>query len=195
MRKIRETLRLRLEAGLSYRQISASTKISIGAIQKLLSRAETLGLSWPLPPQMDDTQLARLFYPNARSTRAGRDLQEPDWPAIHRQLQGKGMTKQLLWQEYTEQYPNRCYSYSQFCERYQRWRGTLKRSMRQIHKAGEKLFIDYSGMTVPIICPTTGEISRVCRYDPGLNRYTCALLLKMLKERPSKQLPSSHRNH
>lgn len=160
MRKIRETLRLRLEAGLSYRQISASTKTSIGAIQKLLSRAETLGLSWPLPPQMDDTQLARLFYPNARSTRAGRDLQEPDWPAIHRQLQGKGMTKQLLWQEYTEQYPNRCYSYSQFCERYQRWRGTLKRSMRQIHKAGEKLFIDYSGMTVPIICPTTGEISR-----------------------------------
>lgn len=65
MRKIREVLRLKLEAGLSVRKISASTKISIGSIHKLLSTSQTLGLTWPLPDGMDDGQLARLFYPGA----------------------------------------------------------------------------------------------------------------------------------
>jgi len=115
MRKIRETLRLRLEAGLSYRQISASTKTSVGAIQKLLSRAQELGLTWPLPVELDDTRLANLLYPGADASLSNR-LHEPDWAEFHQQLQRKGMTKQLLWEEYTQQYPNRCYSYSQFCE-------------------------------------------------------------------------------
>ena len=63
MRKIREILRLRRSAGLSIRQISASTKVSVGAIQKLLAQADALGLGWPLPPELDDNQLARRYYP------------------------------------------------------------------------------------------------------------------------------------
>ena len=122
MRKIREILRLRLAADLSIRQIKASTKVSVGAIQKLLSRADTLGLTWPLPPEMDDNQLARLFYPGA-DTRVTARHQVPDWPAIHQELKRKGITKQLLWEEYSQHYPNRCYSYSQFCDRYSHWRG------------------------------------------------------------------------
>ena len=116
MRKIREILRLRRSAGLSIRQISASTKASVGAIQKLLTRAEALGLGWPLPPELDDNQLARCFYPGA-DTRVSARYQVPDWSVIHQELKRKGVTKQLLWEEYTQQYPNRCYSYSQFCDR------------------------------------------------------------------------------
>ena len=95
MRKIRDILRLRLSAGLSIRAISASTKVSVGAIQKLLSQAQTLELGWPLPADLDDGQLARLFYPEA-DTRISSRYQVPDWSAIHQALKRKGMTKQLL---------------------------------------------------------------------------------------------------
>ena len=121
MRKIRDILRLRLAAGLSIRQIRHSTKASIGAIQKLLVRADELGLSWPLPEGLNDQQLAQLFYPGA-DTRVNSRYQIPDWSTIHQELKRKGMTKQLLWEEYTQQYPNQCYSYSQFCDRYRHWR-------------------------------------------------------------------------
>lgn len=157
MRKIREILRLRWSAGLSIRQINASTKVSLGAIQKLLRRAEGLDLGWPLPPDLDDAGLARLFYPGADTSVSSR-YQAPDWPTVHQELKRKGVTKLLLWEEYTEQYPNRCYSYSQFCERYRRWQRAQKRSMRQQHKAGDKCFVDYCGQTVPIIDRHSGEI-------------------------------------
>ena len=176
MRKIRDVLRLRLAAGLSIRQIKASTKVSVGAIQKLLARAEEEGLSWPLPQEFDDdSRLARLFYPGA-DTRVSTRYQVPDWPSLHQSLKRKGVTKQLLWEEYTQQYPNRCYSYSQFCERYARWKGLQKRSMRQIHKAGEKCFVDYAGQTVPLVCPETGEIREAQIFVAvlGASNYTYA---------------------
>jgi len=175
MRKIREILRLRLDAGLSLRQIRASTKVSLGAIQKLLARADELGLSWPLPGDLDDPALARLFYPGA-DTRASRRYQVPDWATVHQQLKRKGVTKQLVWEEYTQLYPNRCYSYSQFCERYARWRARQKRSMRQSHRAGEKCFVDYCGQTVPVVHPDTGEVreAQVFVGVLGASNYTYA---------------------
>ena len=175
MRKIREILRLRHTAGLSIRQIRASTKVSVGAIQKLLAKADAQGLSWPLPPELDDQKLAQLFYPDA-DTRSSRRFQVPDWSVIHQELKRKGMTKQLLWEEYTQQYPNRSYSYSQFCDRYHHWLGLQKRSMRQLHKAGEKCFVDYCGPTVPIVCGDTGEIRPAAVFVGvlGASNYTYA---------------------
>jgi len=175
MRKIRDILRLRLAAGLSIRQIKDSTKASVGAIQKLLVKADELELSWPLPDALDDNQLAQLFYPGADTTVASR-YQMPDWSAIHQELKRKGMTKQLLWEEYTQQHPNRCYSYSQFCDRYRRWCGQQKRSMRQTHKAGEKCFVDYCGPTVPIISASTGELRQAQVFVGvlGASNYTYA---------------------
>ena len=175
MRKIREVLRLRLEAGLSIRQISASTKTSVGAIQKLLARADALNLNWPLPEDLDDGRLAALFYPGADPTTSTR-YQVPDWATVHQELKRKGMTKQLLWEEYTAQYPNRCYSYSQYCDRYRHWLKQQKRSMRQPHKAGEKCFVDYCGPTVPIINPQTGEVrtAQVFVAVLGASNYTYA---------------------
>jgi len=175
MRKLRDVLRLRLEAGLSYRQINASTKVSVGLIQKLMTQAEELKLTWPLPPELDDNQLAGLFYPRA-DTRTSSRHQVPDWPSLHQELKGKGVTKQLLWEEYTQQYPNRCYSYSQFCDRYNHWRRLQKRSMRQQHKAGEKCFVDYCGQTVPIVCASTGEarMAQIFVAVLGASNYTYA---------------------
>jgi len=175
MRKIREILRLRYVGGLSIRDIKASTKASVGAIQGLLIKAQTLGLSWPLPDDLDDEQLAQLFYPGADTTVSSR-FQVPDWGVVHQELKRKGMTRQLLWEEYTQQYPNRSYSYAQFCDRYQNWCGLQKRSMRQTHKAGEKAFVDYCGPTVPIINASTGEIrdAQIFVSVLGASNYTFA---------------------
>jgi hypothetical protein len=129
MRNIRDILRLRLASGLTIRQIKASTKVSVGTIQKLLSRADELGLCWPLPDDLDDNQLAQLFYPGA-DTRVSPRHQMPDWEKVHQELKRKGMAKQLLWEEHAEQHPNRCYSYSQYCDRYRHWCGLQRRSMR-----------------------------------------------------------------
>lgn len=175
MRKIREILRLRLSAGLSIREINASTKVSVGAIQKLLAQAKALELSWPLPAQLDDRELARLFYPDADTGPSAR-CQVPDWAWVHQELKRKGVTRQLLWEEYAQHYPNRCYSYSQFCERYTHWRGLQKRSMRQTHEAGEKCFVDYCGQTVAIVDAHTGEIRQAQVFVAvlGASNYTYA---------------------
>jgi transposase len=175
MRKIREVLRLRFEAGLSMRQISRSTSSSVGAIQKLLSRASELELSWPLPEELDESALAALFYPGADTASSSR-YQLPDWAEVHQELKRKGVSKQLLWEEYTAQYPNRCYSYAQYCALYRRWQKQQKRSMRQSHKAGEKCFVDYCGPTLSIINPQTGEVreAQVFVAVLGASNYTFA---------------------
>jgi transposase len=102
--------------------------------------------------------------------------QIPEWPAIHQELKRKDMTKQLLWEEYVQQYPDRSYSYSQFCDRYRHWCGQQKRSMRQTYKVGEKCFVDYCGPTVPIIDASTGEIrgAQVFVGVLGASNYTFA---------------------
>ena len=150
MRQLRELLRLRLHADLSMRQIKDSLRISLGAVQKVISQAEAQGLSWAAIEQLDDQQLARRFYPEA-DTRVSATLQLPDWVEVHQELRRKGVTKHLLWEEYTQAYPNRSYSYPQYCFLYQAWLKKQKRSMRQTHKAGDKLFVDYAGQTVHIL--------------------------------------------
>ena len=157
MRQLREILRLRLHAQLSMRQIRDSLRLSLGAIQKVVSQAEEIGLHWDAIEQLNDQQLAHQIYPQATTTISSQH-QLPDWLDVYQELKRKGMTKQLLWEEYTQQYPNRSYSYPQYCLLYRRWLKQQKRSMRQIHKAGEKLFVDYAGQTVPIVYHATGEI-------------------------------------
>ncbi len=157
MRQLREVLRLRLKADLSIRQIRDTLRLSVGAIQKVTHTAAELGLAWEAVEQLDDQTLAHHFYP-ASDTRASKQLQLPDWVEVHQELKRKGVTKHLLWEEYTQAYPNRCYSYPQYCFLYKDWLKKQKRSMRQIHKAGEKLFVDYAGQTMPIVCGTTGEV-------------------------------------
>lgn len=157
MRKLREILRLRLCAELSLRQIKDSQRVSLGVVQKLIHQADALKLNWSAIDQLDDLQLARLFYPDA-DVRPSPRFELPDWVEVHQELKRKGVTKQLLWEEYTQRYPNRSYSYAQYCFLYKDWLKKQKRSMRQTHKAGDKLFVDYAGPTVPIVCVHTGEV-------------------------------------
>ncbi len=65
----------------------------------------------------------------------------------------------LLWQEYKQQHPEGC-GYSRFCELYRHWRRSCDAVMRQNHRAGEKLFVDYAGMTVPIFDTEIGQQRR-----------------------------------
>ena len=156
MRKINEILRLKFEAGLSHERIAAATGVSKGAVTKYLQRAREAQLPWPLPADRDDAQLEALLFPRAPMliTRYA----EPDFGQIHQELKRKGVTLQLLWEEYDDAHPGQAYRYSQFCVRYKRFRDSLKRSMRQVHRAGDKLFIDYSGDTAAVIDGATGEI-------------------------------------
>ncbi len=157
MRQLREILRLRLHAKLSMRQIRDSLRLSLGTIQKAVSKAEELDLHWDAIEKLDDQQLATQIYPTADTASSSKKV-VPDWLEVTRELKQKGMTKQLLWEEYIQQYPNRSFSYPQYCLLYRSWLKKQKRSMRQIHKAGEKLFVDYAGQTVPIVSNSTGEI-------------------------------------
>jgi transposase len=157
MRQLREILRLRLHAKLSMRQIRDSLRLSLGAIQKAVSKAEALELDWEAIEKLDDSHLAAKIYPQADTAKSSHK-ELPDWVDIYRELKRKGTTMQLLWEEYSQQYPNRSFSYAQYCRLYRDWLKKQRRSMRQTHKAGEKLVVDYAGQTVPIVTPVTGEI-------------------------------------
>lgn len=156
MLKIKDILRLKYEAKLSQRQIARSQGLSLGVISKYLKRAEAAGLGWPLPEGMSDRELAERMQPG-RKVAASTTLVEPDFAQMQRELTTKGMTRQLLWEEYAEANPGAHYSYSRFTVLYKRWRATQKLSMRQSHRPGEKLFVDYCGPTVAVVNPDTGE--------------------------------------
>ena len=157
MRQIKDVLRLKFEAALSNERIGAALRLSKGAVAKYLQRAAQAGLSWPLPPDMDDSALEALLFPKAPSSSS---FAPADYGWVHQELKRKSVTLQLLWEEYRAAHPGRAYQYSNFCRQYHDFAATLKRSMRQIHRAGDKVFIDYSGQTQAIINAATGEISK-----------------------------------
>jgi len=175
MRKIRDILRLRYEAGLAYRGIANALNIGYGTVVDYLKRAEQAGLSWPIPEGLMERDLGRLLFPTQAVT-GQRRFTEPDFATVCVELKGKGVTKLLLWQEYRQQHPDDGYSYAQFCHRYRVWLGCQQRSMRQVHRAGEKLFVDYCGPTMTIVNPDTGECRQAQIFVAvlGASNYTFA---------------------
>lgn len=160
MRKIREVLRLRFAQGLSQRAIGISLRLSTGAVNACLNRARLAGLSWPLPDTLEDTQLEALLYPPSPDT-AGRQRPAPDWAVVHRELRRPNMTLALLWEEYrTGPGGKDGFGYSWFCDLYRAWVGRLKPTLRQVHPAGERVFVDFAGHTMEVIDGLTGEIRR-----------------------------------
>lgn len=154
MRKLREILRLHLDGRLSARAIARSCNLSSSTVLGYIGRAKVAKLSWPLPAELDDDALTRLLFPHERGR--SRKCPELDYALIHLELKKKHVTKMLLWQEYRDQHPDG-YQYSQFCEHYNRWADALSVTMRQTHRAGEKMFVDFSGDGIDIIDPLTGE--------------------------------------
>lgn len=174
MRKIKEILRLKWSCGLSRRQIARSCALARSTVAEYLRRAQAAGLSWPLPAEWDDARLEELLFPAVAYMPADQRPM-PNWAEIHQEYKRKGVTLSLLWQEYKAQSPAG-YQYSQFCERYRAWTGRLDPCMRQEHKAGEKLFVDYAGQTVPVMDPTTGEVrpAQIFLAVLGASNYTYA---------------------
>ena len=155
MRKLKEILRLKYGAKLTHRQIAKSLSISPSSVSTYANRAAQLGIiDWPLDEIWDETRLKRAFF---NTSVQSKQYALPDWSTIKDSLTCKTMTLLLLWQEYAEQHPEGHYSYNHFCRQYKVWLGTQRLSMRQHHKAGEKLFVDYCGPTMPIVNPSTGE--------------------------------------
>ena len=156
MRKIREVLRLKWSQSLSNRQIARSCKIGKTTVSDYVRLAEEAGLSWPLPEGLDDEELERKLFGSAEAKKK-EGVPIPDWAVVHKELKRKGVSKFLLWQEYKLEHPNG-FGRSSFNQRYQKWCAEQNLSMRQHHKAGEKLYVDYAGMTIDITDSTTGEI-------------------------------------
>jgi len=175
MRKIKEILRLKYDVGLSLRAVAQSLNIGYGTVANYVDRAEQAGLSWPLPAGIDERMLGRMLFPS-KQTRGHSGFVDLDYLSIHQELKSPIVTKFLLWQEYRECHPDNGYSYAQFCHRYNDWLGHQKLSMRQQHKAGEKLFIDYCGPTIPVVNPDTGEIRNAQLFVAafGASNYTYA---------------------
>ena len=156
MRMVREIIRLHFGLGLGKRQISRACGVAPSTVVDYIQRAEGAGLFWPLPEDLDDAALEAMLSVKNGLKPATRPL--PDMDEVHKELRKKGVTLQLLWQEYKERFPEG-YQYTQFCEHFKRWGKTLDLSMRQEHRAGEKTFIDFAGKTIPVIDPATGEIT------------------------------------
>ncbi|MGH9734021.1 MAG: IS21 family transposase [Candidatus Acidiferrales bacterium] len=178
MRKTREVLRLYFDLKLGQRQIARSANISQSTVHDYLERFTAAGLSWPLPAEMSETELeSRLFPGDPNKGRKPTDPQElPDFAHIHEELlQHKYTTRQLLWEEYRAAHAEG-YGYSQFCQLYQRWKRERDVVLRQEHRPGEKLFVDWAGATIPLHDPQTGEVRQASLFVAvlGASNYTYA---------------------
>lgn len=173
MRKVLEVLRLKLDLGLGLRPIAASVGVGRTTVTDYLNRFATSGLSWPLPVEMDEAQLERKLFP---PTSTSQSRVAPDLAAMEVELKHKGVTLALLWSEYQELHGERAYQFSRFCQLHAEWRQKKRLWMRQYHKAGEKLFVDYSGDGLRWVDPLTGEVHEVKLFVAalGASSYTFA---------------------
>lgn len=169
MRKIKDALRLKLDAKLSHEHIAGSLGLSKGVVTKYVGLAAAAGLTWPEIQACDDTTLERRLLPAPQL----HHLQgQPDYGRVHHELRKKGMTLMLLWLKYQADHADSVtYRYSQYCVNYRRFSKRLKRSMRQIHRAGEKLSIDFAGPTLAL---TDGARAHIFVAAMGASSYTFA---------------------
>ncbi len=174
MRHVYDVLRLAWTAGLSERQIAQSLGLSRPTVANYVHRAQEAGLSWPLPEGLDEATLEALLFPPPAAKGTLAHL-APNWASVHQELQRKGVTLLLLWQEYKAREPAG-FQYSWFCQSYRAWAGKLDVVMRQSHRAGEKLFVDYAGQTLPIVNGHSGEVHEAQIFIAvlGASNYTYA---------------------
>ena len=149
MRQAREIIRLKFSS-FSAHEIARRLGMARSTVREMLQRAESAGLSWTQAEGMSDAALEGALYANRRSRRGHRRVAEPDWVTVHRELKRKHVTLTILWDEYIAANPGG-YSYSRFCDLYRGFAKTLSVTMRQTYAAGERLFVDYAGDTVPVV--------------------------------------------
>lgn len=155
MRNIREVLRLHLGQGLPQRVIAQSLRLGLGTVNGYVGRARRAKLGWPLPDGLDDERLEALLFPPVPDVPVDR-RPVPDWAWVHRELRRPNVTLALLWEEHRAEAPDG-FGYSWFCDLYREWAGRLKPTLRQVHPAGERLFVDFAGSTVAVVGGASGE--------------------------------------
>lgn len=153
MSKTKEILRARWALGLTVREASRATKASTGVVSKAVNRAKAAGLTWALVDALTETELEHRLYGGPKFARADRAEPDPVW--IHCELRRPAVTLELLHLEYLAANPDG-YRYTAFCDRYRVWHARQGVVMRQVHRAGEKGFVDYSGRRPHFIDPQTG---------------------------------------
>lgn len=154
MRKIRDVLRLKFEAGVGERQIADALGVARSTVQEALRRAREGGITWPLPPELTEVALQARLYPHRVVVPT---IPLPDFPAIHAELSRKGVTRTLLWQEYKSVHADGL-EYSAFCDHYRAWASRQDAVLRLAHTPGDKLFVDYAGHTAEVVNRLTGEV-------------------------------------
>jgi transposase len=157
MRKTKEILRLKFEADLGNHKIGRALGISASTVWEALMRAQAAGITWPLAEKMSEGELERRLYPNANAV-VRQNANIPDWQTVQTELRKKHVTRRLLWEEYRLLHPDG-YEYSWFCQHFHAWQKDIDVVMRQEHKLGERVFVDWAGDTIPIIDEETGEVS------------------------------------
>ncbi len=155
MRNIREVLRLHLGQGLPQRVIAQGLRLGLGTVNSYVGRARRAKLGWPLPDELDDERLEALLFPPMPDLPVDR-RPVPDWAEVHREMRRPDVTLALLWEEHRAANPEG-FGYSWFCDLYRKWAGRLKPTLRQVHPAGERLFVDFAGRTVAVVDGTSGE--------------------------------------
>ncbi len=162
MNNIIEVLRLKFDLNLSHRDIAHSFNMSASSVSKYISLFQNSELSWPLSDDISNTQIRTLLFKSLQeNTKQPSEVTKYtpiDCDYIHKELKRKSVTLRLLWEEYSKANLDNAYSRSQFCAIYKNWSMLRNVSMRQHHKAGDKLFIDYAGQTIPIVDKDTGEV-------------------------------------
>ena len=141
MRRVREVLRLRHALGMSDRSIAQSLAIGKTTVGEYVCRAKVIGITWPVPEEIDDAELERRLF-TAPSFEEKPKRPPLDWPRLHEELKRRGVTLMLLWLEYRANEPDG-FGYSRFCGLYGDWRRSVSATMRQAHAAGEKLFVEH----------------------------------------------------
>lgn len=163
MKKITEVLRLHLKLSLSLRQSAKLCKVSLGTASNYIKRFNELKVDIDKFISFDEIKQEKLFYPSKIGIEKQSLKVMPDFIYVHNELKRKKHTKvtlALLHDEYKEINGCKAYSYTQFREHYVRFLNKINPSMKQVHLSGEKLFVDYSGLTMPIVNQRTGEITK-----------------------------------
>src|SRR5260370_5804995 len=174
MRKIREVWRLTHRRGLSVRDVREATGVGKTAVCGSVNRAKVIGMTWPSPREIGDAELERLLFTPAGFPE-GPTKALPDWAKVHEELKRRGVTLMILWEEHRAEHADG-HGYSRFCALYGEWRKRLAPTMRQTHVAGDKLFVDWAGDTVPIIDAMTGDVHEAHLFVAalGASSYTYA---------------------
>ena len=164
MRKIIEVLRLHLKLNLSLRQSATLSKISLGTASNYVNRFKEINIDIDKFISLNEIEQEKLFYPkNVCAFKSNNSKVMPDYIYVQNELKRKKHTKvtlSLLYEEYKEANPNNYYGSTQFRDYYSKFLNKINPSMKQVHLSGEKLFVDYSGVTIPIVNQRTGEITK-----------------------------------